>query len=193
MEITVKQVTPWSRALNAARWTCGKDALDKEPSDIFKINAMMSPHSPKRLVEYDIKIKGIPYCNAVHFVRHHIGVEKFQCSLRDDRNEEIDDRRKLPQDYPVNLWMALNADALINISLVRLCHQADATTRKIWAIVKQRVYEIDPIVARFMVKSCVFRGFCPEAPEKCCGYVRSKDFRSALEKYRKGFVQHLDF
>ena len=192
MDIEIKQVTPWSRALDAARWTMGKDGLNKEPSENFKIESMMSAHSPKRLVEYDIKVKGIPYCNAVHFVRHHVGIEKFQCTLRDDRNEEIDDRRNLPQDYPVNLWIACNAESLINISLLRLCNMADGTTRMIWNAVKLEMFRLDHVVARFMIPQCIYRGFCPESPEKCCGFVKSKVYDEMLGFYRSGFITRHD-
>lgn len=188
MEITIEQVTSWERAVNAARWTSWKDTLGKEPSDKFKTIALMSAHSPKRMVEYDIKIKGIPYCVAVHFVRHHVGVEKFQGTLRDDRNDIISDRRKLPQDYPVNLWLACNADALINISLLRLCSMASADTRRVWQAVKDKMKEVDPIVARFMVPQCVYRGFCPENPDDSCKFTTTTKFVDALVAYRQGFI-----
>lgn len=196
MNVTIKQVTNWDRALNAARWTVGKDELLpdgwKEPSDKFKTEMMMSCHSPKRMVEYDILIKGIPYYVAVHFVRHHVGVEKFQCTLRDDRNKEISDRTKLPQDQPVNLWMAVNADSLQSISYLRLCGMAAATTRMVWNAVYVEMKKVDPIVARFMVPQCIRYGFCPEAPDKSCKYVLTKRFAESLKEYRKGFLTNED-
>lgn len=188
MQVEITQVTPWSRALDAARWTMGKDSNGKEPSEKFITEQMMSVHSPKRMVEFDIKIKGIPYYNAVHFVRHHVGVEKFQCTLRDDRNEDITDRKVLPQDTPVNLWIACNAEALISISNVRLCMMAEKNTRMIWNIVKVQMQNKFPIVARFMVPQCIYRGFCPEAPDKSCRYVTSDSYKERLVEYRNGFV-----
>lgn len=182
MEITISRVTDWSRVLDAARWTMGKDGTGKEPSDKFKQSILLAQHSPIRLLEFDIKIKGIPYCNAVHFVRHHIGLEKFQCSLRDDRNEEIDDRRKLPQDTPVNLWIYANADALISISRKRLCSCADKTTRAIWQNVRVEMMKVDPFVAKVMVRECVYRGFCSEM--KGCGYADTLHFYDELAEYR---------
>lgn len=188
MNVKITQATSWRRALNAARWTVNKEELNKEPSDQFKINSLMGNHSPKRMVEYDIKIIGIPYCTAVHFVRHHVGVEKFQCSLRDDRNEEIDNRKTLPQDYPVNLWLSVNTEALLNISYLRLCGMAATETRIVWNAVKIEMNKLDPIVARFMVPQCIRYGFCPEAPDKCCGYVRTKRYAHDIQQYRSGFV-----
>ena len=190
MNVTINQVTPWNRALDAARWTVSKEGIDKVPSDKFKRESMMGNHSPKRMVEYDIQIHNIPYYVAVHFVRHHVGVEKFQCSLRDDRNEEIDDRTKLPQDQPVNLWMAVNADALQSISYLRLCGMAAQATRMVWNAVYVEMKKLDPIVASFMVPQCIRYGFCPEDPEKSCKYVLSKRFAENLKEYRKGFLEN---
>ena len=188
MKVIVTQATPWSIAFNAARWTMGlTKEIHNSNNDQFKTRLLMPQHSPIRMVEYDIRIEGIPYCNAVHFVRHHIGVEKFQCSLRDDRNVEIDDRKKLPHDYPVNLWISANADALIAISRRRLCNKASVETRAIWILVKKEIEKIDPTIARFMVRECLYRGFCPESP--CCGYVQTTHFNSCLAQYREGFTQ----
>lgn len=183
MKIEITQVTPWSRVLDAARWTMGKDGNGNEPTDKFKRGILMAQHSPIRLLEFDIKIKGIPYCNAVHFVRHHIGVEKFQCTLRDDRNKEIDDRRKLPQNTPVNLWLYANADALISISRKRLCSCADRTTRYIWTQVRNEMEKVEPNVARVMVQECVYRGFCPEL--NSCGYADTGNYDMEVMEYRE--------
>ena len=188
MKVIIEQATSWIRALNAARWTVGKvEPLTKEPTDKFKISILMPQHSPIRMVEYDIKIIGIPYCNATHFIRHHLGIEKFQCTLRDNRNEEIDDRRKLPQDYPVNLWISANADAIISVSRRRLClSKPDAVTQNIWLMVRAEMQKTDPVMARFMVKDCVYRGFCAETP--CCKYCITNAYSKEIDDYRKGFV-----
>ena len=54
MTVRVEQVTPWLRALNAARWTMGKAPLNKEPSNEWKDKIIRAEHSPIRLVEFDI-------------------------------------------------------------------------------------------------------------------------------------------
>ena len=46
MEVTVVQETPWSRALDAARRTIGKEPLRKEPSDNWKAKVLLAEHSP---------------------------------------------------------------------------------------------------------------------------------------------------
>ena len=51
--IRVEQVTSWTRVLNAARRTIGKELLSKEPSDSWKAKMLLAEHSPIRLLEYD--------------------------------------------------------------------------------------------------------------------------------------------
>ena len=50
MEITVVQETPWSRALDAARRTIGKEPLHKEPGENWKAKVLLAEHSPIKLV-----------------------------------------------------------------------------------------------------------------------------------------------
>lgn len=167
MKIYAKQITTWQRALNAARATVGKKQIDKEPSDEWKDKMLMAEHSPIRLVEYDIYLEDIPSFVATHLVRHHIGCEKFVVTNREDRrNVNPEEVNRLT---PVDMMMTCNAQSLINISRKRLCTCASKETREVWEAVKEAIKEIDPIVAKHMVKECIYRGHCPEM--KCCGYV----------------------
>lgn len=161
MEIYVKQVTSWQRALDAARMTIGKKPLGKEPSDEWKDKILRAEHSPIRLVEYDIILKDIPSFVATHLVRHHEGCEKFVCTNREDRrNVKPEEINRLT---PVTMLMSCNAQALINISRKRLCACASKETREVWQKVKDAIAEIDPIMAKHMVRECVYRqGMCPE-------------------------------
>lgn len=181
MEIEVKKVTDWNRVLNAARMTVHKKALDKEPSDKFKHSIMMSEHSPIRLLEFDIIIRDIPYCNMGHFVRHVMGIEKFVTTSREDRTNVPRSERR--QTDPVDCQFSVNAQALINISRRRLCSCADKETIKIWNAVKSAIECVDPIVAKYMVRNCIYRGFCPE--DECCGYRYTQQFNKELSDYRK--------
>ncbi len=78
--------------------------------------------------------------------------------------------------------MSCNTQALINISRKRLCKKAHEETIKVWQAVKDAIKEIDPIVAKYMVRECVYRGFCPE--EKSCGKAVGKHYKEELIKYR---------
>lgn len=170
MEIKVTQATSWKRALNAARRTVGKEPLDKEPSDEWKDNILYAEHSPIRQVEYDIEMKDIPNFVSVHLVRHKEGCEKFVHSNRQDRGGA--DPTTINRLTPIDMDMTCNAQALINISKKRLCNCASKETREVWNAVKDKIQEIDPIMAKHMVPECIYRGFCPEL--KSCGYYKSK-------------------
>lgn len=170
MKIIVRQVTSWQRALDAARMTIGKKPLGKEPSDEWKDKILRAEHSPIRLVEYDIELHDIPSFVATHLVRHHEGCEKFVCTNREDRrNVKPEEVNRLT---PVTMLMSCNAQALINISRKRLCTCAHKETREVWQKVKDAIVEIDPIMAKHMVRECEYRSMCPEI--KGCGYYTYK-------------------
>lgn len=78
--------------------------------------------------------------------------------------------------------MSCNTQALINISRKRLCKKAHEETIKVWQAVKEAIAELDPVVAKYMVRECVYRGFCPE--EKSCGKAVGKHYEEELIKYR---------
>jgi thymidylate synthase ThyX len=182
MTVRVEQVTPWLRALNAARWTMGKAPLSKEPSNEWKDKIIRAEHSPIRLVEFDIYLEDIPSFVAMHLVRHHIGCEKFVVTNREDRrNVNPEEVNRLT---PVNMLMTCNAQSLINISRKRLCNMASKETREVWKAVKDAIAEIDPIMAKHMVRECVYRGFCPEM--KSCGFVNTNKYMEEMVEYFKG-------
>lgn len=185
MKVRVEQVTPWLRALNAARWTMGKAPLSKEPSNEWKDKIIRAEHSPIRLVEFDIWLEDIPAFVACHLVRHHQGVEKFQCTNREDRRDV--NPEEINRLTPVNLMLSCNVQALINISRKRLCKCAHAETIKVWQAVKDAIAEIDPIVAKNMVKECVYRGYCTEL--KSCNYTMSMKYEQEFLEYIPPYIK----
>ena len=114
---------------DAARTTIGMAEGDKKVTDSYMRKMYKCEHSPIRLREFKIVIENCPSWVATHFVRHHIGVEKFVSTQRTDRTGV--DRNKLPQDAPVRLEMWANAQAMINISRKRLCNCASKETKMI--------------------------------------------------------------
>ena len=160
--IRMERVTSWGRALNAARRTVGKRPLDREPSKSWEAKMLLAEHSPIRLVEFEWTWQDIKQWITVHLVRHHEGCEKFIHSQREDRRNLIVPRDKLEQGSLNDMDMTANAQALINISKVRLCMKASKETRRAWRQVIDAVREIDPVMADKCVPSCVYRGFCPE-------------------------------
>lgn len=169
MEVKVKQVTSWERAYEAALFTVGKRPV-KGVTDEWKDKMLMAEHSPIRLVEYDIYLYGIQSFVATHLVRHHVGCEKFVVTNREDRrNINPEEVNRLT---PVNMLMTCNAQALINISRKRLCTCASKETREVWKAVKEAIAEIDPIMAKHMVRECEYRNMCPEI--NGCGWHDAK-------------------
>lgn len=183
MNVVVKKITDWMRVVNAARKTSGKAYIEREPKREWRARMLLAEHSPIRLLEFDIDMEGIRQWVTVHYVRHHIGVEKFVHSQREDRRVLDVPRDQLPQGAENDMMYSCNAQALINISRKRLCNQASKETREVWVKVKEVIGETDPEMASKMVPECIYRGFCPEM--KPCGYCFTKKYQEALAKYRK--------
>ena len=183
---SIEQIVPWKYALNAARRTVGKAPLDKEPSDKWKAKMLLAEHSPIRLVQYRWTWTDIPQWVTVHYVRHHIGWEKFVSTQRTDRTGSEIPRDEHLQGERNNMDMVANAQEIINISKVRLCSKASAETRYAWKQMLNKLNDIDPILVSKCVPTCVYRGFCPEL--KTCGYVNTENFKKAREEYINKYV-----
>lgn len=175
----------WKRVLKAARKTVGKKDIDKEPSDEFKRQMLLAEHSPIRLLEYDIDIDDVAQWITVHYVRHHVGIEKFIHTQRTDRNPLLKglNRDELPQGMLTNMMLSCNAQSMINISRKRLCTKASEETREVWKAVLAYLKELDPILVEKCVPECLYRGFCPE--KKCCGFVNTTEYLDKLNTYRR--------
>lgn len=190
MEVKVRRLTGWNEVVNAARFTVNLADIGKEPSEKFKNEILLAEHSPIRLLIYEITMSDIPsWCSqhlsrhdafAMHNVRDGASDTHFVATQRTDRTGV--DRNKLPQDSSVDHRIVLNAQDLINISRKRLCNCASKETREIWGEVRRKVEEIDPAVARHMVRECVYRGFCPET-RAFCKYTDSKKYKTEREEY----------
>lgn len=186
--VNLEQITSWKRVLNAARRTIGKNPIDKEPSDSWKAKMLLAEHSPIRLLEYDWSWSNIKQWVTAHLVRHHEGCEKFVHTQRGDRRKILEDygvttRDDLPQGTENDMDMTCNAQALINISRKRLCNCASKETREAWLKVKEKISEVDPVLASKMVPECLYRGFCPEFMNPC-GYSKTDKYEKDLIKYR---------
>lgn len=127
---------------------------------------LLAEHSPTRSIFYRFEIHNLPYYASVHLSRHKIGVEHFVQSQRIN-----EDRCKAPQGNPVQHGLLVNAQALINIARVRLCHNASLATQAAVTQIKMALLrgdEYDASVAACMRPKCFwFDGRCPEY--KPCG------------------------
>lgn len=178
----------WIEVVDKARTTVGKEELGKEPSDKFKRKILMAEHSPIRSLIYCFKITNLKSWVATHFVRHHVGVEKWVRTQRSDRTGT--NRDELPQGAEVEMELEANAQALINMSRKRLCSQASPETRQVMQEMKKEVSKRDKFLADVMVRECVYRGFCPEM--KSCEFDKSKAFQEELSNYRNTIKEGKD-
>lgn len=192
MEVKVRKVTDWTEVLNAARFTVHMNDIDKAPSLSFRNELLTAEHSPVRTLIFEITIKGVPSfvsqhisrhdAFAMHTVREGSSDTHFVATQRTDRTGI--DRKKMPQDAPVDHRIFLNAQDLITISRRRLCSCASPETRQVWNMVRDAVREIDPQMADHMVRECVYRGFCTEK-RRSCGYDKTEQYEKELREYRE--------
>ncbi len=143
---------------------------------------LLAEHSPVRLVNYIWEWGNIPQWVTVHFVRHHVGCEKFIASQRPDINLDIIPSRDISQNTPNTMCMTANAQSIINISKKRLCTRASKATREAWKLLLDELDKIDPVLTSACVPECVYRGFCPEW--KSCKYDTTDKFKKHVEHYQ---------
>lgn len=134
-------------------------------------------HSPMRTQQFWIELRNIPTFVSVHLVRHKFGVEHFVESNRKDRGGSGDETRYTP----VNHGMQINAQAIVNTSLKRLCYASAKETVAVWVKLKKAMRKADPALSDAMVPVCVQRGYCPELKE--CG----PGLKAVLHAYRDSF------
>lgn len=174
----------YEQVANRARTTVSKDELGKEPSDNFKRKILMAEHSPIRSLIYCFKITNLKSWVATHYVRHHIGIEKWVSTQRTDRTGI--NRDEQPQGTEVTMEIEANAQAMINMARKRLCSQASPETREVMQEMKKEVAKKDKYLADILVKECIYRGFCPEM--KSCGYDKTEQFAKELKEYRDTII-----
>lgn len=140
--------------------TVGKKSVSA-PTEEWKKKLILAEHSPLRELWFGIRME-IPYYVSVHYVRHHIGVNHYVQSQRNDRQKNYD-RTKAPQDAPVSHIMSLNAQELVFMSHKRLCKQADPATRAVMQEIVRQVVTICPEFEEVLVPLCKYRnGKCTE-------------------------------
>lgn len=170
-----------------ARTTIGLPGGDKEIKASYARKLYLSEHSPIRTRMFLVRVEGVPSWIATHFARHHIGVEKFISTQRDDRNPDVKERDVEPQGNLVDMEMFLNAQAIISISRKRLCKCTHPRTLAVWKAVVKKIEEIDPELSKACVPDCIYRGHCFEY--KSCNFHNTQGFQLQLKAYREGINQ----
>lgn len=162
--------------------TVGKTSA-KLPTAEWKHKILEAGHSPIRELWFGIKMQ-IPYYVSVHFVRHHIGVNHYVQTQRNDRQGNYD-RTKATQDTMVSHVMSINAQELIFMSHKRLCSQASAETRAVMKEICKQVEELFPEFIGLLVPECVYRGYtCTEFYP--CGLAEKLKAKNEKEIKEKG-------
>ena len=162
--------------------TVGKTSA-KLPTAEWKHKILETGHSPIRELWFGIKMQ-IPYYVSVHFVRHHIGVNHYVQTQRNDRQGNYD-RTKATQDTMVSHVMSINAQELIFMSHKRLCSQASAETRAVMKEICKQVEELFPEFIGLLVPECVYRGYtCTEFYP--CGLAEKLKAKNEKEIKEKG-------
>lgn len=160
----------WLEVKRRALVTVGKN-IKNEPDESWKKLMIECRHSPLRRLRFSFTLTELPYYISVHFVRHHIGIEKYVRSQRNDRQNEYD-RTKAPQDAPVDMIMDFNGESLLEFFNKRLCHCAALETRKIVELMAMLVKEECPEFRDFIEPMCYRNGgVCHEF--KSCGLYKN--------------------
>lgn len=145
--------------------TCTLNTVGKQstsmPTEGWLRRLFLAEHSPIREAQFGFKLT-IPYWVSVHFVRHHIGVNHYVQSQRNDRQDKYD-RTTAPQGEIVSHIMTVNAQELIFMAHKRLCFQASPETREVMKKMCDEVIKVAPYMKDVLVPLCVYRnGKCTE-------------------------------
>lgn len=140
--------------------TVGKKSVNA-PTEEWLERLVKAEHSPIRELWFGIRME-IPYWVSVHFVRHHIGVNHYVQSQRNDRQSKYD-RTLAPQSQMVSHIMSINAAELIQMAHKRLCNQASPETRQVMRQICGEVIKVAPYMKDVLVPLCEYRnGLCTE-------------------------------
>lgn len=179
MYVKVRAITDDKLCYDMALATINKKS-DKEPTPEWMNKLYRSEHSPARAKWFLVEFIDVPYWVINHIVRHTNGVQPYIGTQRTDRTGVA--RNTLPQDNPIYAAYLINAQAMINISRKRLCNMASQETRKLWQMVKDEMYDVDPELSDYMVRECVYRnGLCPEF--NSCGFNKSSSMYLEVVPY----------
>lgn len=161
----------WWEVKRRALITIGKKPVIP-PHFGWKHSILEARHSPIRYLVYSFLIEGIPSNTATHLTRHHVGVQPYVSSLRNDLQDKIDGDAAR-RDTPVDMILDINAEALMVLANKRLCMRAAPKTRQAVLQMCRLVQEAEPQVwDGLLVPMCEYQGgVCHEM--KPCG--RHKD------------------
>lgn len=146
----------WLEVKRRALVTVGKRPMDKPRSEWRKA-ILRARHSPIRYLVYSYYIHDIPTWVATHLVRHHVGIQPYVKSQRNDRQHDYD-RNAARQDAPVDMIIDVNAEALQTLANKRLCNKAARETQEVVREMCRLAVEHTPELLSVLVPECVRHG-----------------------------------
>lgn len=180
MQVTVTKITDFDLLREAAETTVRNDCGKLSPLAMY-----MAEHSPIRTQLFKISMDNIPVAYSTHFLRHNQGLSQYALTHRPDRGGDGD--VVVHRLTPTKHLMIANAQALINMARVRICHKAHETTRQIMRMIHEGVAAVDDELSRAMRPNCYYHGGICYEP-KCCrkakGVVHWKDAEAHVWTWR---------
>lgn len=146
----------WMEVKRRALVTVGKKPITA-PTGEWKEKILLARHSPIRHLVYSYYLHDIPSWVSVHLCRHHVGIQPYVKSQRNDRQDQYD-RNAARQDTPVDMILDINAEALQVLANKRLCMQAAAETRDAVKVMCWLAVLHTPELEKTLVPACVRQG-----------------------------------
>lgn len=163
----------WMYVKTIALRTEGKVAKNP-PTSEWKHKVLRARHSMIRELWYKFYLKDVPYYVAMHLVRHHEGCQPYVTTQRNDRQDKYD-RRKAPQDTPIDLTWTMNAETLMTVANKRLCFKAVEETRNVIEIMCSIALNDTPEFDHLLVPMCIYHGRrCDEM--RPCGKMKGVSY-----------------
>lgn len=152
----------WQEVKRRALVTAGYKKAINPPSLEWCNKMLQARHSPIRYLQISFFIEELPYWVSNELCRHHIGIEKYVKSQRNDRQSNYD-RAAARQDSPVNVIVDFNAEGFLNFCNKRLCGKASKEMRDLAAEMRDLLIKNNPEFNGVLVPNCIYHnGKCYE-------------------------------
>jgi hypothetical protein len=167
MSFRILKIDGWEWVKEMALTTIHKDSIEgKEITPEWKLNMLMSRHSPIRELHIRIKTKQMKRWVADQLVRHSVGVNNGMGTMREDRGNK--NRSEQTMEDLTMLYQSHNAESFINMMETRLCVGCvSRETRQICEALRDEVEKTEQELAFMCVPNCVKLGGCKESFVQC--------------------------
>ena len=155
--LKVPTLDDWQEVKRRALVTAGYTKTKTPPALVWMSKMLEARHSPIRYLTISFFIEGLPYWLSNELCRHHVGIEKFVKSQRNDRQKDYD-RETAPQNAPVNVIVDFNAESFMTFCNKRLCGKAAPQMRKLAADMANLLLIQCPEFEGLLVPMCCYNG-----------------------------------